>query len=54
VAPAVSSARAVAPAAAASSGGINITVNGAIDPEATARQIRRILAGHDRRMGLTT
>jgi uncharacterized protein YjbJ (UPF0337 family) len=33
-------------------GGINITVNGALDPEATARQIRRILAGHDRRMGL--
>lgn len=34
-------------------GGVNITVNGAIDPEATARQIRRILDGHDRRMGLT-
>lgn len=31
---------------------LNITVNGAIDPEATARQIRRILAGHDRRVGL--
>ena len=40
--------RAAAPAA----GGITITVNGALDPEATARQIRRILAGHDRRMGL--
>jgi phage-related protein len=33
---------------------INITVNGAIDPEATARQIRRLLAGHDRRVGLRT
>jgi hypothetical protein len=32
--------------------GPTIVVNGAIDPEATARQIRRILAGHDRRMGL--
>ena len=30
-----------------------IIVNGALDPEAVARQIRRILAGHDRRMGLT-
>jgi hypothetical protein len=39
---------------AGGSGGINITVNGALDPEATARQIRRILAGHDRRMGLAT
>jgi hypothetical protein len=34
-------------------GGVNVNVTGAIDPEATARQIRRILAGHDRRMGLT-
>lgn len=33
-------------------GGVNIVVNGAVDPEATARQIRRILAGHDRRVGL--
>jgi enoyl-CoA hydratase/carnithine racemase len=32
--------------------GPTIIVNGAIDPEATARQIRRVLAGHDRRMGL--
>jgi hypothetical protein len=31
--------------------GVSITINGAIDPEATARQIRRILAGHDRRVG---
>jgi hypothetical protein len=34
-------------------GGVTVNVTGAIDPEATARQIRRILAGHDRRMGLT-
>jgi hypothetical protein len=39
-------------AASSSSPGISIVVNGALDPEATARQIRRILAGHDRRMGL--
>jgi phage-related protein len=36
-----------------SAGGINITVNGALDPEAVARQIRRILAGHDYRVGAT-
>jgi hypothetical protein len=36
-----------------SRGAVQITVNGALDPEAVARQIRRILAGHDRRMGLT-
>lgn len=35
------------------SSGITINVTGAIDPEATARQIRRILAGHDRRVGVT-
>lgn len=34
-------------------GGVTINVTGAIDPEATARQIRRILAGHDRRIGLS-
>jgi len=34
-------------------GAVNITINGAIDPEATARQIRRVLASHGRRMGLT-
>jgi hypothetical protein len=40
--------------ASSSTGGrpISIVVNGALDPEATARQIRRILAGHDRRVGL--
>jgi phage-related protein len=49
-APAVPSTR-----ASTSSGyAVNVTVNGAIDPEATARQIRRVLAGHDRRVGLVT
>lgn len=37
--------------ARAAGGAVNITVNGAIDPDATARQIRRILATHDRRTG---
>lgn len=32
--------------------GPTFIINGAIDPEATARQIRRILRGHDRRVGL--
>ena len=32
-------------------GGINITINGAIDPEATARQIKRILKQSDIRAG---
>lgn len=36
---------------ATSPGGITINVSGAVDPEATARQIRRILAGHNRRIG---
>ena len=36
------------------SGAVVINVTGAIDPEATARQIRRILAGHDRRVGLVS
>jgi hypothetical protein len=30
---------------------ITVIVNGAIDPEATARQIKRILSAHDRRTG---
>jgi hypothetical protein len=34
-----------------SSAGLTIVIQGAIDPEATARQIRRILAAHDRRVG---
>jgi hypothetical protein len=32
-------------------GGVNITINGAIDPEGTARQIRRILEDSQRRTG---
>jgi hypothetical protein len=32
---------------------INVSVNGAIDPEATARQIRRILQDAERRTGVT-
>jgi len=44
---------AAAPAAAGRSGGGAVTVNvyGAVDPEGTARAIRRILANHDRRQG---
>jgi hypothetical protein len=37
-----------------SGSGITINVTGAIDPESTARQIRRILDGHERRVGLRT
>jgi phage-related protein len=37
---------------AGASTGPTFVINGAIDPEATARQIRRILQGHDRRVGL--
>ena len=47
---------AVAPYGASTSssaGGTTINVYGAIDPEGTARTIRRILAEHDRRMGRT-
>lgn len=42
-------------ARAATSGGSGVTiqVNGALDPEAVARQIKRIMAGHDRRIGLS-
>lgn len=32
-------------------GGVTINVNGALDPEAVARQLRRILSGHDIRVG---
>jgi hypothetical protein len=38
--------------AGGSGGGITINVNGALDPEAVARQIRRVLAGHAIRQGL--
>lgn len=33
-------------------GGTVINVYGAVDPEGTARQVRRLLAGHDQRVGL--
>lgn len=39
-------------AATSSGGGPTFIIQGAIDPEATARQIRRILGGHERRVGL--
>lgn len=54
-APMVASPRAGVGATGVGTGsGVNIVVNGALDPEAVARQIRRILAGHDRRIGLQT
>jgi hypothetical protein len=37
---------------AASSGGLVINIYGAVDPEGTARQVRRLLTNHDRRIGL--
>jgi hypothetical protein len=36
------------------SGAVVINVTGALDPEAVARQIQRVLAGHNRRVGLAT
>jgi len=33
-------------------GGLTINVYGAVDPEGTARQVQRILTGHERRVGL--
>lgn len=36
---------------AATSSGVTVNVYGAVDPEGTARAIRRILAAHDRRQG---
>jgi len=41
-------------ASVGSTSSITIHVTGAIDPEATARQIQRILSGHSRRVGLST
>lgn len=38
----------------ATPGGVTIQVNGALDPEAVARQINRILNGHNRRVGLVS
>jgi len=40
-----------APRASAGASSVTINVHGALDPEATARQIRRILAGHVTRTG---
>lgn len=51
-APGVAGARAGTGGATAGWGGTVINVYGAVDPEGTARQVRRILAGHDRRVGL--
>lgn len=39
-------------ARAGGGGGVTVNVNGALDPEAVARQIQRILSGHNRRVGL--
>jgi hypothetical protein len=50
-APSVASPRAAT--ASSSAPGPTFIINGAIDPEATARQIQRILRGHDRRVGLS-
>lgn len=36
------------------SSAVTINVTGALDPEAVARQIRRLLDGHDRRVGLAS
>jgi phage-related protein len=53
-APVAAGARAGTPTASTrGGGGVVINITGAIDPEATARQIRRVLAAHDRRVGLT-
>ena len=50
-APAIAGARAAGPSGYASSSGVTVNVYGAIDPEGTARAIRRILSDHDRRSG---
>jgi phage-related protein len=53
-APAVRGPRTPAAAATSAAGGrpLVININGAIDPEGTARTVRRVLEGHDRRVGL--
>jgi hypothetical protein len=48
--PSSSMGRRAAPTSTAA-GGVTINVYGAVDPEGTARAIKRILAGHDRRQG---
>jgi hypothetical protein len=45
------SARLAGAGATTGAGDVTINVYGAIDPEGTARQIRRLLASHDRRQG---
>jgi len=40
-------------AGASGAGIINVYVSGAVDPESTARQVKRILTGHERRIGTT-
>jgi hypothetical protein len=50
--PGVSALRGAGATTRAAGGGITINVTGALDPESTARQVARILAGHDRRIGL--
>jgi phage-related protein len=42
----------VAAPAATSSGGVTIVVQGALDPDAVARQIQRLVGGHTRRIGV--
>jgi hypothetical protein len=37
--------------ASSRSSGVTVNVYGAVDPEGTARAIKRILAGHERRLG---
>lgn len=46
----IAPAAAVGPQAAAA-GGVTVNVYGAVDPEGTARAIKRILSSHDRRQG---
>jgi hypothetical protein len=43
--------RGVAGATAVAPGGVTINISGSLDPEGTARAIRRILDAHDRRQG---
>ena len=49
--PAASARGAAAATTAGGGGGITVNVYGALDPEGTARAIRRILVAHDRRQG---
>ena len=54
VAPAMAGvSRGAAAPSAAAGGGVTVNVYGAVDPEGTARAIKRILAGHERRQGRT-